>query len=180
MANGLTPQQREEFAFHFSRREPVLSEEQKRRMNLDYTVRELLKTRLSAYEIIRHIFPEPERDPLAISHRRLEIRTVQELIREHDEQRLRQEEDRQKFLERVVPELLNDGYSLQEIYRIIWPTIEYITPRETAMVNQIIRLRTGNDAPDQKEAEKKTLASAMNKYLKYKSKYLSLKKNKVF
>ena len=180
MAYRFTPQDRAEAISLLQQRRYVLTEEQKRRWNLDSAVRELLDRGLSAYQIIRHIFPEPERDPLALSHRIVEIALVYELIRGHDEQRLRLEEDLEIYLKRVVPELLNDGYSLIELYQIIWPNRESITARGRAMLNQIIRLRTGNDAPDQKEADKKTLAPAMNKYLKYKSKYLSLKKNKVF
>ncbi len=178
MANYFTPQDRAEAFFLLQQRRHVLTEEQKRRWNLDSAVRELLDRGFSAYQIIRHIFPEPERGgPVELWRRISEIPIVYELIREHDEQRLRQEEDRQIYLERVVPELLNYGYSLPEIRRIIWPFMESVTNREIDMVNQIIRLRTENDAPDQKEADKKTLAPAMNKYLKYKNKYLSLKKD---
>jgi hypothetical protein len=180
MANGFTPPQQKEFAFHFPRREPVLSEEEKRRMNLDYTVRDLLDRGFSAYQIIRHIFPEPAAQG-QLFQRRDEIRIVNRLIQEHNKQIPRQEEDRQKYLERIVTELLIDGYSILEIYSIIWSTDEPVNPtRDAEIVERIIRLRI-NMTPEQLEAEKliSGIGPATNKYLKYKNKYLQLK-NKIF
>jgi hypothetical protein len=185
MANPLTtpfrPHLVAEVITQLERTRHILTEGEKRRL-ITIAVRELLKTRLSEYEIIRRIFPEPERgDRLAQTQRRFEIGIVHEVIEHYDAQRLRQEEDRQTYLERVVPELLNAGYSESELFKIIWPSIQYMTPREIEIVNRIIRLRTGNDAPDQTEAERliSGIGPVTNKYLKYKSKYLQLK-NKIF
>jgi hypothetical protein len=183
MANPLTtpfsPHLVAEVITQLERTRHVLTEGEKRRLII-IAVRELLKTRLSEYEIIRRIFPEPERNPRAQSQRRVEIGIVHELIEDYDAQRLRQEEDRQTYLERVVPELLDDGYSESELCKIIWPSIEYHTPREIEMVNRIIRSRS-EMTPEQLEAKRliSGIEPAINKYLKYKSKYLQLK-NKVF
>ena len=152
-------------------------------MKFDYKVRDLLDRGFSAYQIIRHIFPEPaSREGTAQFQRIDEIRIVHKLIGEHDKQIPRQEEDRQKYLERIVPELLNDGYSTLEIFLIIWSTNEPVNPtRDEEIVQRFLRLRR-KMTPEQLEAEKRIsgIGPAINKYLKYKSKYLSLKKNKVF
>ncbi len=152
--------------------EHLLTQKEKLRMNLDYTVRDLLDRGFSAYQIIRHIFPEPAAQG-RLFKRINEISTVQELIQKHDKQIPRQEEDRQKYLERIVPELLNAGYSILEIFSIIWSTNEPVNPTRDEVeeiVNKIIRLRI-KMTPEQLEAEKRIseIGPAINKYLKYKN-----------
>ena len=110
-----------------------------------------------------------------------------------------QEKERRIYLERTVLDLLRQGYSYDQLAEIIWPT-GLARYSEIGIVNEIIRRRKSKMTPEELEAEKKTqkwkseltpaqLAQlarmdengpAINKYLKYKSKYLSLKKNKVF
>jgi hypothetical protein len=128
---------------------------------------------------------------------------------EHDKIRRikKQEKERKIYLENIVPDILNRGYSYDQLAKIIWPT-EYDRHSEIKIVDEIIRQRRRQMTPAQLEAEevaqermrqrekdiaftKKRMSEltkeelklisgigpAINKYLKYKSKYLSLKKN---